>query len=302
MAILTTKMRTVLAAAGFLCVVGGADNAAFAQETPNTQTYYAYKTFKENLIVNGQSTETTPQGEMKVIIAHRFGAINSGAYNLFGLDAASIRLGVDYGITNDLMVGIGRSSLEKTFDGFLKYKLLHQCSGAKNVPVSVTVFGSAAYKTERTTDDDALTSAVGSEAWRLAYTGQVLIARKFSDRVSLQIMPTYLHRNLVATNTEHNDIYSVGIAPRVQISRQVGICAEYYYVPSGQLAAGLHNSLAVGVEIETKGHVFQIHAGNSRGMIEKFFVGQTSGSWENGDIYIGFNMTRNFRFTGRKLD
>ena len=135
---------------------------------------------------------------------------------------------------------------------------------------------------------------------RLTFAHQLLVARKFSDAFSAQLMPTLVHRNIVPTDSIAHDVLSIGFGSRWQITKQVSVQAEYYYTPSGQLDDVFTNSLSFGVDIETKGHVFQLHMSNSRGMIEKFFITETQGKWLDGDIHLGFNITRDFRIRGRK--
>lgn len=258
-------------------------------------TTYTYQTFKDTRLVNGHTVEMLPEGELKAIIAHRFGALND-AYNLFGLDQAAMRMGVDYGVIHNLNIGIGRTTLDKTWDAYAKYKLLSQSSGAQTMPLTATILLSGA---TITTKRDSI---FNSFERRTAYTAQVLLARKFSDRFSLQVMPTLLHRNLVETSSEKNDVFAIGFAPKLQLTRTVGISAEYYYALPNQLATTRQNSLSIGVEIETKGHAFQLFVTNSKGMNERYYVGETTGNWQTGEVFFGFNLTRTFRLTGRKLD
>lgn len=263
------------------------------------QVNYAYKTFDDTRVVNGHSVETNTEGYLKFIIAHRFGALNDGSYNFWGLDDANIRFGLDYGITNKLTIGLGRSSFEKTFDGFVKYRLLSQSSGDRVMPVTVSFLGATALKTLKSSSETELLN-------KLSMTSQLLIARQWGPRLSLQVMPTYLHRNLVE-NDEENDLLSLGIAGQFQLLRSLSVSAEYYLTPKSNLPDGSglspesFHSLAVGFQIETRGHVFQLHFGNSRGMIEKFFVAETTGSWLDGGIHFGFNISRNFKIKGRRI-
>ncbi|WP_222931807.1 DUF5777 family beta-barrel protein [Hymenobacter lutimineralis] len=242
-------------------------------------------TFKGTRVSNGHSIETPGQGVLLFLISHRFGTLNSGAYNFFGLDQATIRLGLEYGLNDRLAVGVGRSSLEKTYDGFVKYRLLRQ--QPTHMPVSVTLFGSTALTTLRFGNERPFRS-------RLTYMYQALAARKFSPGLSLQLMPTLVHRNFVATERDNNDVLALGIAGRQKLSKRVALTLEYYYLLPGPTADDFRNSLAVGFDIETGGHVFQLHFTNSQGMIEKFFVPQTQGNFWDGDIYFGFNVSRAF--------
>ncbi|MBC6988119.1 DUF5777 family beta-barrel protein [Hymenobacter sp. BT491] len=259
------------------------------QEAKTTTTEYVDATFKSTRLISGHTVQTPGQGTMVFLISHRFGTLNSGAYNFFGLDQATLRLGFEYGLTDRLTVGVGRSSLEKTFDGFLKYKAIRQSTGLHAMPVSVTLFASSALNSLKYNDafDHTLPR-------RMAYTYQALIARKFSADLSLQFMPTLVHSNLVATNQDHNDVYALGFGGRQKLTKRTSINAEYYYLLPDSKPNGVRNALALGFDIETGGHVFQLHVTNSQGMIEKFFVANTRGNFFKGDLYFGFNVNRNF--------
>ena len=247
-------------------------------------------TFKGTHIVNSQSVETPGEGTLAFLIQHRFGTLNSGAYNFFGLDQAELRLSFEYGITSRLTAGVGRSSQDKLFDGFLKYRALQQSTGAKAMPVSVTLFASSAITTLKFNNPIA-ERTTGS---RVNYTYQALIARKFSPNLSVQLMPTLVHRNYVATSSMQNDVYAMGAALRQKLTKRTALTADYFYLLPGSTADNFRNALGVGVDIETGGHVFQLHLTNSRGMTESLFVPQTDGDFFNGDIYFGFTVARNF--------
>ena len=258
-------------------------------------TEYATAAFKTNRVINLHSLESTAGGVLDFKINHRFGFINGGPYEFFGLDNAMMRLGFDYGITDQLTVGIGRSSFQKSFDGFLKYKILRQSTGKKVMPVTLAVLASSSLNSVKWADptrDNYFSS-------RLFYTYQLIVGRKLSDRLSLQLSPTLVHRNLVATRAEKNDVYALGAAGRIKLTNRLAINAEYIYVLPDQLGPDYHNSLSVGVDIETGGHVFQLHFTNSTSMIEKGFITETVGQWEKGGIHFGFNVSRVFTIVDR---
>lgn len=277
-------------------------------------TTFATATFKSTRVINGQSVETIAKRHLDFRIAHRFGALNTGAYNYFGLDQATMRMSFEYGLTNDLMVGIGRSTTQKTFDYFGKYKLLKQSSGARIMPVSVTLFASVAAVSLSTNPENSFSlPSFANNIERLSYCSQILIARKITDGFSLQISPTYLHRNKVfrinssdaSEVLEPNDIFAIGFGGRYKLNKRTSINAEYFYrLPSFndqyKLNSNYHNSLSVGVDIETGGHVFQLHFTNSLGMIEKQFIAENTESWTNGGIHWGFNLSRTFSFDKKK--
>jgi hypothetical protein len=253
---------------------------------------YTTATFKSTRIMNGHSIERMAPGQLDVRISHRFVTLNSGAYNFFGLDQSNIHLSLEYGIFKWLMIGAGRGNYEKTFDGFTKFSILRQSSGARVMPVSVSVMTSAALNTLKWTDPTR-TNYFSS---RLSYVGQLLIARKISESLSFEINPTYIHRNLVATELDPNDLYSVGAGGRMKLTKRISINAEYYYLinPKTYLSQQVYDPFSIGFDIETGGHVFQLFFTNSMAMIEKGFIGETTGSWAKGDIRFGFNISRVF--------
>ncbi|HXD77421.1 MAG TPA: DUF5777 family beta-barrel protein [Puia sp.] len=256
---------------------------------------YVTGTFKAEHIVNLQTVEQPANGNLNFVIQHRFGTLNSGSYNFFGLDNATLRLGLDYGITDDLTVGVGRSSYLKTYDGYLKLKLLKQTEGPQ-MPVSVSLIGTVTDFTQHVTGEVFL-----STDDRVAYSGELLIARKFGRRLSLQVSPTFLHYNFVPTPLDKNNILAVGLGGRMKITNRMSIDAEYDVVPANQIVSyTVHNSFSLGWDIETGGHVFQLVFTNSQSMVPTQFLAQTTGTWGKGDIYFGFNISRNFNLKKKR--
>lgn len=245
-------------------------------------------TFKGTRIVTGHSVETDYAGVFNLKIQHRFGTLNGGLYELFGLDQAYIRIGGDLGITNRISVGFGRSSYQKVYDGFVKVKLLQQKT--KGFPMTVTFLQSMAIQGLKWQD----TSRINYFSSRFAYCTQLMFARKFNENFSLQLTPTLIHRNLVKRTIDQNDVWAVGIGFRQKLSRRLSVNGEYYWLLPGQTAKDYYNMFALGFDIETGGHVFQIQFTNARQMIEKGFVAETTGSWLKGDIHLGFNISRVF--------
>jgi hypothetical protein len=240
--------------------------------------------------MNGHSVEHVAGGVMDFRIAHRFGAFSTGLYNLFGLDQATMRMGLEYGITDWLMVGGGRSTFEKTYDGFVKVKMLRQSSGARNMPITMNYVGGMAIKTVKFSDPNRTNFFTSN----FFYVHQLLIGRKFNEFLSIQLMPTVVHRNLVEKATDPNDIFAMGIGGRMKLSRRVSINVEYYYQLEKYKLPGTINSLAIGFDIETGGHVFQLSFTNSPGMHERQFITETTGQWSQGDILGGFAISRVF--------
>jgi hypothetical protein len=264
------------------------------------KTGFVTGTFKALYIVNMKTIEAPAAGAMNVEIQHRFGTINTGAYNLWGLDFATLRLGLDYGITDRLSVGIGRSSYLETFDGYLKYKLLRQTDNSMQMPVSVSLLGTSSYFTNHPVDEPDQADTLKS-VYRFNYTFQFLIARKFNSKFSFELTPTFIHYNLVATTADHNNVFALCGGARMKISKRMAITAEYDYLFPNQLVSPLDpgipprtNSLSFGWDIETGGHVFQLVFTNSQSMVESQYIGQTAGTWGKGYVYFGFNISRNF--------
>lgn len=257
-------------------------------------TEFTEATFKSSRIINGHSIENIPGGIMDFRIAHRFGTLNKGAYEFFGLDNASMRMSFDFGVTDRFMFGVGRSTFEKQYDGFIKYKILRQRENGR-MPLSFSVVASAMLKTLKNAD-----TLKRNFSDKMYYAFQGIIARKFSSAFSLQLMPTMVHYNIVPKANDPNDLISIGVGGRLKITQRIAINAEYYYQLPEYKLPGTYNSLSVGFDIETGGHVFQLHLTNSTGMTERTFITETAGRWGKGDIHFGFNISRVFQLSRKR--
>lgn len=253
-------------------------------------TEYVTNAFKSSRVVNGQSMEMIPKGALDFRILHRFGPLSGGAYEAFGLDQASMRLGFDYGITKNFTVGIGRSTARKEGDGFIKYRLLQQTKGARTMPFSVLYVGGITIDGLKFSD----TSRVNYFSSRMAYYHQLIIGRKFNNAFTLQFSPTYVHRNLVPTEADNNDLYALGAGGRIKITKRISLTADYFYL-FNRTDTSTYNPLSIGFDIETGGHVFQLHFSNSVGMNERAFIADTRNQWAKGEIRFGFNLSRIFQ-------
>jgi opacity protein-like surface antigen len=277
----------------------GQDDLMSMMEKEQKQTVdYSSATFKTTRIVIGQSIELPAHGDLLFLITHHFGALNTGYENLYGLKQASIRLGLEYGLTDWLGFGVGLNTDKNTWDGFVKAKVLRQSTGARKMPVTVDLFANTAIYTTKWTEPDR-TNYFSS---RMSYAFQVMIARKFCNYFSLQITPSLVHKNMVPTSEDHNDIFTLGAGGRIKVSQRVSINAEYHYLFKGQVVSTpAYSSFSLGVDIETGGHVFQVFLTNSYGEYEQTFLTDTRGKWSNGDIFLGFNISRMFTvFTPKK--
>ena len=241
-------------------------------------------TFKATRIVNSQSIELTRPKILEFMILHRFGSMTNGFYDLFGMDEAAIRFDLKYGINDRISLGVGRSSLNKTYDIFTKLKLLKQTSGGSSFPFSLALFS----KIEISTIDQNLPMND-----QLTFDIQVLAARKFNPSISIQVMPTFIHRNLVQTAEESNDLLSFGIGGRVKVTRRVSINADTFF-PLGERDESFKQSWGLGCDIETGGHVFQLMITNVQGSFESEYIENATGTFDELNLFLGFNITRVF--------
>ncbi len=259
---------------------------------PITESYSTTSTFMSTRIINGHSVEMFAPGALDVRISHRFGTLNTGFYELFGLDQATIRIGLEYGLSNNIMLGVGRSSYKKNYDGFFKYSILRQNTKEK-VPISLVYFSSFSIESLRKNQENY--PFLG----RISYCNQLLIASKINDNLSIQLMPTFIHRNMVQSSYFFNDVYLLGGGVKYKISKSTSLNLEYYYRITEEDGVTMNqhqifNSFSVGFDIETGGHVFQLHITNSLPMYEVGFLTETNQSWNNGGVHFGFNISREF--------
>lgn len=251
--------------------------------------------FKSSRIINGHSMEFIGAGVLDFRILHRFGTVQMGLKDLFGLDDANMRMGFDFGINKNLTIGVGRSGFNKELDAFLKQRIIHQSLGPGSFPLSLVWVSGITAKTIDWPDP----SKDHSFDHRLAYNHMLIIGRKFNSRFSLQAGPVYVHRNFVEAKDDNNS-FAIGIGGRYRFTKRMAFMLDYHYLVSGVDMDAYTHPLSVGIDIETGGHVFQLHFSNSIGMNEKAFLTETSGKWGDGDIRFGFNLSRVFDLTGKK--
>ena len=251
--------------------------------------------FKSSRVINGHSMEFIGAGVLDFRILHRFGTVQMGLKDFFGLDDANMRMGFDYGINKNLTIGIGRSGFNKELDGFIKQRLVHQSIGLGSFPLSLVWVSGITAKTIDWPDP----SREHSFDRRLAYYHMLIIGRKFNSRVSMQVSPVFVHRNFVEGKDDNNG-FAIGLGGRYRFSKRMAFMVDYHYLLSGIDKDIYSNPLSVGIDIETGGHVFQLHFSNSIGMNEKAFLTETSGRWGDGDIRFGFNLSRVFNLSGKK--
>jgi len=207
---------------------------------------------------------------------------------LWGLDQAQMRMSFDYGLTNNTAIGLARNSFQKTFEASIKSRLIRQKINGGS-PISITSYNAVFANSIRWANPER----ANLFSSRLSYAHQIMIARKFNSSLSLQLTPSLIHRNLVEKKDENNDCVALGIGGRYKLTKRVSLNAEYFY-QFKRFNELFVNSLSIGFDIETGGHVFQLHVTNSQGMFERAFIGETIGEWSAGDLYFGFNISRVF--------
>jgi hypothetical protein len=246
-------------------------------------------TFKGTRLINFHTVETVGKRSLDFRISHRFGDFNTGANNAFGLDGpASIHIGFDYSYDGRLMFGIGRCSSEKKLDGLIKYRLIRQTTD-NSMPLSVTLV-SAMYCTTLKG-----LAKYSYELNRLSYSHQVIIGRKFSERLSLEMAPIFIHYNIVDSLSDLNDMFAIQFSGRYKFRKRAAITFEYGLRVSKYTNQKYYDSAGIGVDLETGGHVFQMHFVNSFGILEDQFIPHTTSNWMRGGIKLGFNISRVFR-------
>jgi uncharacterized beta barrel domain-containing protein DUF5777 len=262
----------------------------------DTRVESAFKSLK---IVNIESTKLAAKGDFYFIVAHRFNYLKNGFDDFFGLDDANTQLKFLYGVNEWLTVHVSRSGFQETYDLAAKYRLKSQ--EKDGFPFTLVGFNSLAINTEMKEEDYP-----GMEFKnRLSYVAQLLVSRKFSENLTLELAPSFFHENTVRDvydananpilpNPQDNSQFAIGMGGRYKITKRWSVNMDYAAHLNRASESNYRNPLSIGVDLETGGHVFQMHFTNSRAMHETGFLGQTSGRWEKGEICFGFNLVRVF--------
>ncbi len=285
--IIILSIVLLLASVSFSQNEGGLLDMLGEEET----TEYITSAFKSPRVINSHSMEMLSEGVLDFRILHRFGEISGGAYEMFGLDNATMRMGFDYGINDNLTIGIGRSTRFKEFDGFVKYRILRQSTGKREFPLSVIWVSGITYNTLKNQfpGEDMTASR------RTAYYHQVIAGRKFSDEFSLQVAPFMVYRNFTANSLDPNALYGTEIGGRYKLTKRIALVVDYSVAFNRFPSVFGRNPLSIGFDIETGGHVFQLHFSNAVGMNERSFISDSNRDWFEGEIMFGFNLSRVFQ-------
>jgi hypothetical protein len=263
---------------------------------------YASATFKTTRLINFHTVEVLSRRSLDFRISHRFGDFNSGAYNAWGIDGgANIRLALEYCHGSRLMFGLGRTSGKKIADGFVKYRLLKQTTKGGGMPVSVTLFSSVYHTFMQNVLIDGV-NKYQSIPDRLSYCNQIMIGRKFSSRFSFQLTAAMVHVNLVDKIFDKNDCFVAGAVTRFKFTKRQAITVEYGLRLNKYSKEKYYDSFGIGYDLETGGHVFQIHLTNSFGLTEDQYFMYTNTSWDNWGIRLGFNISRVFSLQGKNKE
>ena len=255
-------------------------------DTVSTEKSKVESAFKGLKIVNLESTKLAAKGDLYFIVAHRFGSIKDGFEGFYGLDNANTQIKFVYGLTNWFTVSGARSELAYDFSG--KFLIKNQERGG--FPVAIAGFGSLAINN---TLKESLYPNMTFEN-RLIYVSQILISRKFSQNLSLEVVPTFFHENFVLDDNQENSQLALGLGGRYKFAKRWSLNIDYAAHLNRASNSVYKNPLSVGVDIETGGHVFQMHFSNSQGIHEAGFLGNTTGDWTKGDVFFGFNLLRVF--------
>lgn len=278
-----------------VATVSAQDTTAIAgwdkPEQPESEKVYGI--FKSTRVINAHSVDMLRKGNLDFRILHRFGFVNEGLKEMFGLDEASMRMGFDYGITDDLTIGIGRSTYRKELDLYGKWRLMQQAGGETPKALSLALAAGWLVWTE-----ESFAPVKPGTVDRFSYYIQLLAGRRFNSVFSAQLSPIFLRTNTPLGGGERN-LFAAGIGMRYKLSKRLALTMDYHPVLSG-LGDDNTNPLSVGIDIETGGHVFQLHFTNTTGMNERAYISETYGDFFKGDIRFGFNLSRMFQLGKRK--
>lgn len=273
-----------------------------------------YATFKTMRICNAQTIETVKKKHLDFRISHRFAnvydsglpnPINGTGQSFFGFESASdIRFNFDYGLTENITIGIGRNKMNHLLDGTLKWKILKQTANF-SMPISLAFFSSIGYTHDlpSTIYSGIIKDFPTNELHRFNFFNQLIIASKINNRISLEVLPSYMHRNFIkeSLNTNNgaydvNGFFSLGFGGRIKLNNRLSFIGDYYYNfnPYYQKNTKAFNPLALGFEIETGGHVFSLFVTNAGGLIENNFIPYTTDTWSKGQVKFGFCISRTF--------
>lgn len=272
----------------FPIIIFSQDDLLSEIDTDSVGVEHAIAAFKGLKIVNFESTKLVAKKELTFIVSHRFGSIENGFDTFFGLDNAVTRLNFVYGLTDNFNIGVSRSSYHKTYEASAKYRFIRQQKNG----FPFTIVGFTEILINTALEKDNLPKLEFKH--RLSYVAQVLISRKVNTNFSFELAPTFFHDNYVQINDQDNSQFALGLGGRYKLAKRWSLNMDYGWHFNRADNSPFKNPFSIGVDLETGGHVFQMHFTNSQAMNTNGFLGQATGDWSDGNIYFGFNLSRVF--------
>lgn len=254
----------------------------------NQDAAYEIAIFKGLKVINFESTKLVANKGFSFIVSHRFGTVKDGFQNLFGLDQAVTHLNFVYGISENVNISASRSSNQKIYELGSKIRLVKQRKGEN--PFNIVVYSSVLANTGL--DKDNLPKLEFKH--RLSYVAQLLVSRKMNSKLSFILSPTFFHDNYISNDYQNNSQYGIGFGGRYKIGKRWSLNTEYGLHLNRSNNSLYNNPFSIGVDLETGGHVFQLHFTNSQSMNTNGVFGTSTGDWTEGDVYFGFNLARSF--------
>ncbi len=264
----------------------GQDDLLNELEEEIEDTSYEQPAFKAMKIGNLQSTKVASQGDLYMYVSHRFGTLKDGLTTFFGFDNANTKIQLVYGVYEGVQIGIARESIRKTYSSHIKTKLISQ---SKDFPLHITAFGIANIRTDLRKDQFPFLK-FGD---RMSYATQLLVSRRFNNRFSFELAPTFVRQNLVLEPFQKHNQFALGAGGRMKLSKRMSINVDYVYNFSRHEDSIFNDPLTIGLDIETGGHVFQLLFSNAQSTNEPGFISNAEGSWFE-DVFFGFNIVRVF--------
>jgi len=280
-------MKNFLLGACILCftAVSAQDDLLTELDSTVVEKNYATAVFKGLQVVTLQTTKMPAKKEFYFVVSHRFGSVKDGISEFFGFDMATTKIGGIYGVTDWLAVSASRHTMLKVYETSLKYRLARQDDA---FPVDIVGYNTVDINS--LLDDKDYPKLEFSD--RLTYISQLIVSRKFSDRLSLELVPSFIHKNLYNPAIENDNQFSLGSGGRMKLTKRLSLNLEYVY--NFDKPDFYKNPLSVGLDVETGGHIFQLLFTNSQPMTESGYITQAAGDWGKGDFFFGFNLYRVF--------
>lgn len=279
-------MKTIISSVLILQLLFFAVPRNLSAQDSNQDNKPIKNVFQGTRFINLHSANVADKNELQLFIQHRFGDISGGFYDFFGLDESSSRIGLEYGLFNNFNVGVGRSSYMKTFDGFLKYRILEQSS---TIPLTITATVAGSVPTIKDVFPDAFDSFSEKASGNL----QVHFAHSFK-KLGFQVSPGYIATGFIPVENDKYSFFTLAAGTSAKLSKKVSVNIEYLHRFEDKI--DYVNPLSASIDIDTGGHLFQIMISNSQQMYDQAIITNPAGDWTEGHLFLGFNLVREFNF------